>query len=130
MVFVGVAPGLGRCVRPVELPDQLRKAVWYPLAHHVIIHGAKLVADSGLDLGIETALLFYFLHDLIHASPSVKSLYFKYFPRNLDLETPPRHSGLMRRPLESSETAEHLLELSRPPGVVEVNRGTGSPRFG
>jgi hypothetical protein len=32
------------------------------------------VADSRLNLGVEAALLLYFLHDLFHASPGVKSL--------------------------------------------------------
>jgi hypothetical protein len=37
------------------------------------------MADSGLNFGVKTALLLYFLHDVIHASPSVKSLNFKVF---------------------------------------------------
>jgi hypothetical protein len=82
MVFVSIAPDLRRCLRPVELAAQLREAVWHALPHHVVVHGAKLVAYSGLDLSVETARFLYFFHHVIHASPSVKSLYFKLFSRN------------------------------------------------
>jgi hypothetical protein len=57
----------------VKLSDQIRKAVWYPLPHDIVVHGAELVADSRLNLGVEAALLarlFYILHELFHAFPA------------------------------------------------------------
>jgi hypothetical protein len=55
------------------------------------------MADSGLDLGIETALLLYFLHDLIHASPRVKSLHFKRFFSKMGFGRAAVDQNLMRR---------------------------------
>ena len=89
MVFVGVASGLSRCFGSVELSDQVREAVRHALPHHVVVHGAKLMANSGLNLRVETALRLYFLHDLIHASPRVKSLHLKYFFENQALAVVP-----------------------------------------
>jgi hypothetical protein len=72
---------LGIALGRIKLSDELREAVWHPLAYDIVVHGAKLVADPGLDLGVEPALLagcgilgLYFFHDLIHASPRVKLL--------------------------------------------------------
>jgi hypothetical protein len=65
---------LGTGLRDIKLSDQLREPVRDPLPHDIVVHGAELVADSRLNLGIEAALVLYFLHDLFHVSPRVKSL--------------------------------------------------------
>jgi hypothetical protein len=65
---------LGIRWRHIKLSDQFREPVRHPLPHDIVVHGAELVADSGLNLGIKAALLLYILHDLFHASPRVKSL--------------------------------------------------------
>jgi hypothetical protein len=66
---------LGRRLRSIKLADQFRETVRNPLPHDIVVHGAELVADSRLNLGIEAALLrLYIFHDLIHASRRVKSL--------------------------------------------------------
>jgi hypothetical protein len=54
------------------------------LPDDIVVHGPKLVADSGLNFGVEATLLawrrilaglrLYILHDLFHVSPRVKSL--------------------------------------------------------
>jgi hypothetical protein len=48
-----VGTGLGR----IKLSDQLRETVRHPLPHDIVVHGAELVADSRLNLGVEAALL-------------------------------------------------------------------------
>jgi hypothetical protein len=61
----------------VKFPDQVGEPVRHPLAHNIVIHSAELMADSGLNLGIEAALLarlLYFFHELFHISPRVKPL--------------------------------------------------------
>jgi hypothetical protein len=68
----------------IKFPDQIRESIWHPLPHNIVVHGAKLMADSGLNLGVEATLLawcrsfaglrLYIFHDLIHVSPRVKSL--------------------------------------------------------
>src|SRR3954462_16025283 len=68
--------------RPIQLLDEISKAVRHALPHHVVVHGPELVPDPGLNLGIQSALLLHFFHDLIHAPPEIKSLFFKMFPRN------------------------------------------------
>jgi hypothetical protein len=72
---VGIA--LGR----IKLSDQFRETVGHPLPYNIVVHRAELMADPGLDLGIQPALLagcgilgLYIFHDLIHASPRVKYL--------------------------------------------------------
>ena len=70
--------------RIIEFSDQLRKALGHALTNDLVIHGAKLMADPRLNLGIEATLLprrrilaglrLYILHDLFHVSPRVKSL--------------------------------------------------------
>jgi hypothetical protein len=64
------------------------------------------MTESGLDLGIETALFFYFLHDVIRASPSVKPLNFKIFSRNKALAARVVGRRLMQRVPKSSEKWE------------------------
>jgi hypothetical protein len=75
------------CVLPdIKLSNKFRESLRNPLAHHVVVHGPKLVADPGLDFGIEAALpgcrilaywRLYIFHDMFHVSPSVKSLWFQ-----------------------------------------------------
>jgi DNA-directed RNA polymerase specialized sigma24 family protein len=72
---------LGIFLGRIKLSDQINEAVRHPLPHDVVVHGAELVADSRLNFSIEPALLawrgipgLYIFHDLIHASPRVKSL--------------------------------------------------------
>ena len=64
--------------RRIKLADQFRKPLGNPLAYHVVVHGAELVADPCLNLGIEAALpagwgvlglRFCILHDLFHVFP-------------------------------------------------------------
>ena len=55
-----------------QIGDVLRHA----FLDDIVVHGAQLVADSGLNLGIQAALFFCFLHVLSRAPPSVKLLYF------------------------------------------------------
>src|SRR5437773_12452440 len=74
-----------RRLRPIEFPDQLCKAVRHALSDHVVVHGAELMPDPGLNLGVKPALLLYFLHGLIHASPRVKSLWFQEVTSKLGL---------------------------------------------
>jgi hypothetical protein len=84
MVFVASVAHLGLLIGHIKLPDQFREPVRNALPHHIVVHGAELVADSRLNFGVEPALLagpgwpvrlrLYIFHDLIHASPSVKSL--------------------------------------------------------
>ena len=95
--FCRCRPALGRRrFRPVELADQLRKAVRHALPHHVVVHGAELMADPGLDFGVEAALLgrlvacdFTSFMISIHASPRVKSLNFQDLSRNSETLGPP-----------------------------------------
>jgi hypothetical protein len=68
----------------IKLSDQFREAFRHALPHNIVIHRTKLMADPGLDLGVQAALLagcgilgLYIFHDLIHASPRVKSLKFQ-----------------------------------------------------
>jgi hypothetical protein len=75
MSHLGIA--LGR----IKLSDQFRETVRHALPYDVIVHSAQLVADPGLDFGVEPTLLagcgilgLYIFHDLIHVSPRVKSL--------------------------------------------------------
>ena len=67
---------LGFCLGYIEFSDQFRETIRYPLSDDIVVHGAELVADSRLNFGIETARFLYIFHDLFHASPGVKSLYF------------------------------------------------------
>jgi hypothetical protein len=60
----------------IKLFDQVDEPIRDPLPDDIVVHRAELMADSGLNLGIEAALLFCILHDLIHASPDVKLMYF------------------------------------------------------
>src|SRR5260221_148350 len=76
-VFYGIVDLGRRRFRHIELFDQLCKAIRHALSDHVIVHGAELMPDPGLNLGVKPALLLYFLHVLIHASPRVKSLWFQ-----------------------------------------------------
>jgi hypothetical protein len=75
---LGIGPGY------IKLSDQLREPVRNPLPDDVVVHGAELVSDSGLNFGVQAALLagcripaglrLYIFHDLFHASPRVKPL--------------------------------------------------------
>jgi hypothetical protein len=67
---------LGAGLRDIKLPDQLYEAVWNALPDDIVVHGAQLVAYSGLNFGVKAALLLYFLHVLSHASAVAKFLYF------------------------------------------------------
>src|SRR5258708_1395795 len=81
MANLGIGLGL------IKFSDQIREAVRNPLPYDIVVHGAQLVADSGLNFGVEaalparsrvfTGLRLYILHDLFHASPRVKSLEFR-----------------------------------------------------
>ena len=81
---------LGFCLGYIKFSDQFRETIRYPLSDDIVVHGAELMADSRLNLGIEPALLawrripaglrLYIFHDLFHASPRVKSLYLQEFP--------------------------------------------------
>jgi hypothetical protein len=73
-----VGIGLGH-IKPA---DKLRESVWYTLPHHIVVHGAQLMPDSGLNLGVKPAWLagsgvlglrFHIFHDLSRAPPTVKS---------------------------------------------------------
>src|SRR6476661_5556415 len=67
-LHLGIRPG------DIKLSDQLREPVGYPLPHDIVVHGTELVADSGLNLGVQAALLagcrnfaglrLYIFHDL------------------------------------------------------------------
>jgi len=75
---------LGFCLGYIKFSDQFRETIRYPLSDDIVVHGAELVADSRLNLGIQAALLawcripaglrLYIFHDLFHASPRVKFL--------------------------------------------------------
>ena len=75
---------LGFCLGYIKFSDQFRETIRHPLSDDIVVHGAELVADSGLNFGVEGALLagrgspaglrLYIFHDLFHASPRVKSL--------------------------------------------------------
>jgi hypothetical protein len=72
---------LGIFLGRIKLSDQISKAIRHSLPHDIIVHGPELVTDSRLDFSIEPALFarrsafgLYIFHDLIHASPRVKSL--------------------------------------------------------
>ena len=75
---------LGFCLGYIKFSDQFRETIRHPLSDDVVVHGAELMADSRLNLGIKPALLawrripaglrLYIFHDLFHASPRVKSL--------------------------------------------------------
>jgi hypothetical protein len=41
----------------IKLPDQICESIWDSLPHNIVVHGAKLMADSGLNLGVEATLL-------------------------------------------------------------------------
>jgi hypothetical protein len=68
----------------IKLADQFREPIRHPLPHNIVVHRAELMADSGLNLGVEAALLawrrslaglrLYIFHDLFHVSSRVKSL--------------------------------------------------------
>jgi hypothetical protein len=94
-------------LRRVELPDQIGKTVGYPLTHDIVVHGPELVPDSGLDFGVEAALLarfgLYIFHDLFHASPGVKSLKLQENIAIFESFTGTQR-GLMQSSLESSQT--------------------------
>jgi hypothetical protein len=65
---LGIGPGY------IKLTDQIRETIGYPLTHDIVVHGAELVADSRLNLGVQAALLarcrilaglrLYIFHDL------------------------------------------------------------------
>jgi hypothetical protein len=88
-----------------------------------------LVAYSGLDLSVETALLFCFLHDLIHASPSVKSLYFNVFPEMWAFAAASAGSGANAKgggKFRNKGTVSGNFFASW--AYSRDDRGTGSPR--
>jgi hypothetical protein len=64
--------------RGIKLANQIRKSFRDSLSHHVVVHGAELMADSRLDFRIQAALpagwgalglRFCILHDLFHVFP-------------------------------------------------------------
>jgi hypothetical protein len=65
---LGIGPGR------IELSDQLGETIRDPLPYDIVVHGAELVADSRLNLGIKAALLLYFFHELSTLPRGVKSL--------------------------------------------------------
>lgn len=82
MVIVG-APSpilvLGSSSWRIELFDELRESVRNPLPNDIVVHGAQLVADPGLDLRSKASLAggrafaglrLEIFHDLFHVSPS------------------------------------------------------------
>src|SRR2546423_10158647 len=95
--------------------------------------------DPGLDFGVEAALLaggarlaclrLYFLHHLIHAPPSVKSLHFiAYF-----VTKPGRlrhHEGANAKFAERFRIRGTILGTFLPLKRSPATRGTGSPRSG
>ena len=65
--------------RRIKLLDELREPVRDPLPYNVVVHGAQLVPNPGLDLRSETSfaggrafagLRLEIFHDLFHVSPS------------------------------------------------------------
>jgi hypothetical protein len=68
----------------IKFSDQIRESIRNSLPYNIVVHGAELMADSGLNFGVEAALLpwrrslaglrLYIFHDLFHVSPRVKSL--------------------------------------------------------
>src|SRR6185436_13007756 len=108
-------------------PDQLRKPVRHSLSDHVVVHGAELMPDPRLNLGVQPALLLYFLHGLIHASPRVNSLYFQELTSKIGPWCRVIGQRLMRIAAEGSEILELFLELFCPIGVIRDDRGTGPP---
>ena len=124
---------LGIRFRNIKLADQFGEAFRHPLAHDVVVHGPQLMADSRPDFGVEAALLagtrslaglrLYFLHDLFHVSPRVKSLQLQEF---FLISRPFPWRGSMRTSPKSSGTEGTFIRLgsnqarSGEPGLTPV----------
>jgi len=49
---------VGTTLWDIKLADQLDEPIGNALPDNIVVHGAQLMTDSGLDLGIQAALLF------------------------------------------------------------------------
>src|SRR3979411_3086690 len=123
LIFTARVFHLGIVSGGIKLPDQFREPVRHPLPHHIVVHGAELVADSRLNLGVQAALLarcrifaglrLYIFHDLFHPSPRFKSLHFKNYSNRETLLRRQSVGRLIRSQPESSETEGTFMGLGR-----------------